>query len=86
MAHGAFGYEIDDSKSSFTEALQKVMDTLSKIGIRKESAKLTILRYMKEEVPTNSMGQSSSTTGPIKTVDPLLKRKPLKRLKAFLKR
>jgi hypothetical protein len=84
MAHGAFGFEINSNKSSFTEALQKVVDTLSKIGIR-ETSKLVILRYMKEEVPTNSMGQSSSTTGPIKTVDPLLKRKPLKRLKAFLK-
>lgn len=85
MAHGAFGYNLyNNNCSKFTEALQKVMDTMSRIGIR-ETNKPVILRYMKEEVPTNSMGQSSSSTGPVKTFDPLLKRKPLKRLKAFLK-
>ena len=127
MAHGAFGYNVESKCSGFTEALQKVVNTLSRIGI-KESSKPVILRTtgyntrhlqaaskqsnvsvgalkklihnfntakiewdsdkkkkLKESTPTNAMGQSSSSAGPIQTVDPLLKKKPLKRLKDFLK-
>ncbi len=35
-------------------------------------------KEIKEDVPTNSMGASSSTSGPINTIDPLLFKKKVK--------
>lgn len=55
--------------------------------IRKGTTYHTADKDLREDAPTNSMGASSSTpgTGAIDTYDPLLKKTPLKRFKAFLK-
>lgn len=43
------------------------------------------LEPIKEDMsaPTNSMGSSSTSSGPIQGFDPLMKKKPLRRLKPF---
>lgn len=47
------------------------------------------MKVVKEQSPTNSMGGSSTSQGPIQTFDPLLrkgkKKKVLKRFKNFLR-
>ena len=57
--------------------IQKYYDELDKNKTYKrdiESGK-AVKKKLKEDVPTNSMGLSSSTSGPVQTYDPLLGQK-----------